>query len=134
MKRKIRAGIFLAGLIFTALFFGCATAEKQRAQNVEDLLLAAGFMKKFPQSPEEEAKLNSLKPLKILSVMSGREVRYVYADPYSCKCILVGGQQQFNGYQSLVLQKDVAMDNAMIYAEQMQIAAETDSGSPDWWW
>jgi hypothetical protein len=40
-------------------------------------------------------RLESLTPRKVLLRSQAGERRYVYADPTSCKCLYVGGEEQF---------------------------------------
>jgi hypothetical protein len=109
-------------LVVSSLFTGCATVRKGKTQNTEDLLIAAGFTKKFATTTEGQAKLNALKPLKIVRAKKDGEVIYVYPDPYNCKCAYVGGEQQYAEYKRLAIQQKVGEGHS----------GEEDSGVPEW--
>ena len=119
--------IFVLGISF--FFSGCATINKQSAQSTEDLLMAVGFTVKVASTPEGEAKLKALKPLKIVRATREEKVIYVYPDPYNCKCAYVGGEEQYAEYRRLIAQRNVAEDNfaAAEFTESTPV-------EPDWWW
>ncbi len=114
-----RALVCLIGsmLVGSSLFAGCATISKGKTRNTEDLLIAAGFTKKVATTSEGQAKLNALKPLKMVRAKKDGEVIYVYPDPYNCKCPYVGGEQQYAEYKRLAIEQRIG---------------EEDSGVPEW--
>ncbi len=72
-------------------------------------------------TPEKRAYLESLTPRKVLLRSQDGERRYVYADPTSCKCLYVGGEEQ---YQRFRRQEQMAVD---------KLLAGDDSGDAmDW--
>jgi hypothetical protein len=89
-------------LVVSSIFAGCATVRKNESRGTEDLLIAAGFTRKVATTTEGQAKLNALKPLKMVRAKKDGEVIYVYPDPYNCKCAYVGGEQQYAEYKRLV--------------------------------
>ena len=93
--------VFMLAVSF--LFTGCATLTKQEARSTEDLLIAAGFTLKVPSTPEGEAKIKALKPLKLVRATKDGEVIYVYPDPFNCKCAYVGEEQQYAEYRRLAI-------------------------------
>ena len=117
---------FILGISF--LFSGCATINKQPAQSTEDLLMAAGFTVRVASTPEGEAKLKALKPLKIVKATREGKVIYVYPDPYNCKCAYVGGEPQYAEYRRLAAQRNIAEDDfaAAEFTEPTPV-------EPDWW-
>ena len=98
-------------VVFSSLFAGCATVNKGKTRNTEDLLIAAGFTRKVATTPEGQAKLNAIKPLKMVRAKRDGEVIYVYYDPYNCKCAYVGGEQQYAEYKRLTIQQKIGEEN-----------------------
>jgi hypothetical protein len=99
-------------LAVSSLFAGCATVRKGKTRNTEDLLIAAGFTQKVATTTEGQAKLNALKPLKMVRAKKDGEVIYVYPDPYDCKCAYVGGEQQYVEYKRLAIQQKIGEENS----------------------
>jgi len=108
---RARLGIFaVAGLVVTALaaLSGCATLRGQDAVGTEQLLAKAGFQKRNADSPEQARSLASMPPFKIVARGVGHDAAYTYADPVSCRCLYVGGPQQYVEYQRLATEREVA--------------------------
>ena len=99
-------------LVVSSLFSGCATVHKNEARGTEDLLITAGFTKKAATTPEGQAKLSALKPLKMVRAKKDGEVIYVYPDPFNCKCAYVGGEQQYAEYKRLAMQQQIGVENS----------------------
>ena len=125
----MRTGLFrpsiiaalLLGLVLTALA-GCATNQ---VRDNENLMSAAGFKTKNPQTPEQQAKLDNMDQHKLLRWVRDGQVYYVYADREGCNCLYVGTEQQHSEFQRLVEQRRIADDNLR--------AAEAPNLGPVWW-
>ncbi len=104
------------GIILLSLCVGCAESATQRANRVEPLLSEAGFTVVPADNPTRVAKLNDLTPLKVTSFSQGSKTRYWFADPYVCKCVFRGTEQNYAMYRTLVKQEDLAeaMDNYQV--------------------
>lgn len=113
------------------LFAGCAAMERKKAASTEDLLVAAGFTAKEPATPQDQANLQRMKPLKLIRTTRDGQVRYVYPDPYKCKCVYAGNEKQYAEYRRLAIERNIAEEN-MAAAEMWQ------TGPPPfgwyWWW
>ena len=120
-KRALGCLIVCMLVVLTIIFAGCATINKSKTQNTEDLLIAAGFTRRVATTPEGQAKLNAIKPLKIVKAKRDGEVIYVYYDPYDCKCAYVGGEREYAEYKRSIQQK-VGEGRSR----------EEDSGVPEW--
>ena len=107
----------------------CTAMRKWEAGPTDDLLVAAGFTIKSADSPEAMAKLKAMEPLKIVRRVKDGQMVYTYADPYNCQCLFVGDAKQYQEYQKLALQKQIAN-------EQMQAAEANEAAAMDmqWWW
>lgn len=113
LKTRIRS---LVGMTLLTMCIGCAESATQRANRVEPLLSQAGFTVVPADNPTRVAKLNDLKPLKVTSFSQGGKTRYWFADPYVCKCVFRGTEQNYQMYRTLVQQQDLAeaMDNYQV--------------------
>jgi hypothetical protein len=96
-----------AGLLGALSLAGCAGLQTADARSAERALTAAGFQARPADTPEKMAELTSLAPRKVLARVQNGERRYVYADPTSCKCLYVGGEQE---YQRLRQNEQAAVD------------------------
>lgn len=123
----------LAGL--GLLLAGCATPA-QRAESQENLLSAAGFGQRPANTPQRQASLNTLPPDRVVRVVHGDRVNYVFADPLVCNCLYVGDQAAWGRYQQELLQLHVANEQEM--AAQMNENAAMNWGWGPWgpgpWW
>jgi hypothetical protein len=89
---------------------GCATLQAGDVASAERALTAAGFEARPADTPEKLAHLESLTPRKVLVRSENGERHYVYADPAICKCLYVGGEEQ---YQLLRRQEQMAVDKLL---------------------
>ena len=64
------------------------------------------------QQVEELAHLESLKPRTFVREMQNGGVRYVYADPDTCRCLYAGSEQQYQTYQKLRVEKEISEEQA----------------------
>ena len=126
---KVRKGKML--LVFAAAISvgGCAAIRRQETRDTGDLLIAAGFTRKLPDSPERAQQLRAMRPLKIVSQSKDGHIVYRYADPYTCDCLYVGDQQAYAKYRSLALQKQRA--DEQLEAEE-SASEEWDLWGPRW--
>jgi hypothetical protein len=76
----------------------------QDAQNNERQLSAAGFQMKLADTPEKLAHATSLPQRSVFPTKKDGDVVYVYADATSCKCIMVGSEEDYQEYQRISLQ------------------------------
>jgi hypothetical protein len=115
MKRALVP--LLAGLSLA----GCAGLQSADTRSADQALTAAGFQAQPADTPEKLAQLRALSPRMVLLRPRDGERRYVYADPTGCKCLYVGGEEQ---YQTLRRSEASAIDRFL--------AAEEARGSTDW--
>lgn len=100
----------LAGLLGVLSLSGCAALQAGDVASAERMLTAAGFQARPADTPEKRAYLESLPPRKVLLRPQDGERRYVYADPTSCQCLYVGGQEQ---YQQLRRNEQMAVNKLL---------------------
>jgi len=115
----MRRGVI--GLLGALSLGGCAALQTGDVRSAERALTAAGFQARPADTPEKLAHLESLTPRKVLLLPQNGERRYVYADPTGCKCLYVGGEEQ---YQLLRRQEQMAVDKLL--------TAEGSRDTADW--
>lgn len=127
MKRSVigwaRAGV--AAIALVGLASGCAAIRSDEARQDENLLVAAGFKAKPADTPAKLAQLKALPALKMEVRSKDGQTGYSYADPYNCKCLYVGGPQQYQEYRKLAVKQQIAMD-------QMEAAESEEDAALDW--
>jgi len=84
-------------------------------------LTAAGFQAQPADTPEKLVQLRLLTQGKVLWRPQDGQIRYVYADPARCKCLYVGGDEQY-----LRLRRHEAMAVNRFFAEEVR------GGMTDW--
>ena len=116
--------------ILCFVLIGCAGSSSPLSpqvpapQTAEQLLSAAGFKQKYPTTPAQQARLRNMPQKQIFLISKGSKVFYVYADATGCGCLYAGNQQNYQNFQGLLTQSQIA-------AEQYQAAqmAEWDWGT-----
>ena len=110
--------IFIAVLAGTILLAGCASMT---SANTESLLTAAGFRARTPQTPKQQQIYAALPPYKVERATVKGQVFYVYKDEKS-GIAYVGREQEYQRYQQLAIQQQIAQNQYMA-AEMQQEAA-----------
>ena len=110
--------IFIAALTGTILLAGCASMG---SSNTESLLTAAGFRARTPQTPKQQQIYAALPPYKVERATVKGQVFYVYKDEKS-GVAYVGREQEYQRYQQLAIQQQIAQNQYMA-AEMQQEAA-----------
>jgi len=96
--------ILLSSVFILALVAGCSTTKQ-----TENMLSAAGFRIMPAITPQQQAHLKALPPHKVTMVVREGKTYFVYPDAPN-KVIYVGQQEQYDQYQKLRLQKQLAED------------------------
>jgi len=102
-----RALVFVAALLALS---GCATIRRHEAGSTEELLVAAGFQMRHADNPERVHDIGVMPPLKLVARNQAGDVRYTFADPYKCRCLYVGGAQEYSAYRRLVREKQIEQE------------------------
>ena len=130
-------GLIIAAVVGLVLV-GCAPSQKTlntRAMNTERMLAAAGFQMKLADTPGKLTKLEAMPQRALTPHQQGDDVRYVYADATSCKCLYAGSEKAYQRYQELALKHQDTEDR--LEAAQMNEAASMDwdywGGWAPWW-
>jgi hypothetical protein len=112
----------IVGSALCAALAGCAAIERDEAEQTEQLLAAAGFQMRPADSPAKLADLERLQQHKLVRHERDGETTYVYADAAGCKCLYTGDQGDYDEFEKLRVQEDVAQQE-MMAAEMNQQAA-----------
>jgi hypothetical protein len=105
--------VFAAALLTLS---GCAAIHRHEAASTEQLLAAAGFQMRPADNPERVDDLVAMPPLKIVARSQDSNVRYTFADPYKCRCLYVGGANEYSAYQHLMTEQKIAQER--LWAEE----------------
>jgi hypothetical protein len=124
--RKIIVSI---GALCAAAFAvaGCATLRQEEARNMEQRLAAAGFQAIPADTPERRADLLAIPPHKLLEQPRDEGFAYTYADPEGCKCLYIGGPEQYSAFQRMAFEQEIA-------SEEYAASTNWDLWGPAWWW
>ena len=119
----------LATVFFIAFAVGCSTTGQK-----ENMLSAAGFKMVPADTPARQAHLKSLPAGKITPVQRSGTIYYTFPDSKH-NVLYVGQQPQYQEYQKLRLQKQMA--NEQLAAAQMNEEAAWGVwgpwGGPGWY-
>jgi hypothetical protein len=94
--------------LIVAATAGCATLQAAGTRSTEEVLSAAGFHIEAADTPEKLADLQLPPARRVLPQSRDGKTSYVYRDPRVCHCVYVGGEAEYQKYQQLRLQKDIA--------------------------
>jgi hypothetical protein len=111
MKRLIA---LFSTAVLLALAIGCSTTS---TKDKEAMLSAAGFKMMPADTPEKQAHLKSLPANEITTVEREGTLYYVFPDQKN-NVAYVGQQQQYQAYQNLHMQKQMAdeqLNTAQMY-------------------
>ena len=117
MRTKTTVFLAVSVLALAVLAIGCASPKQ-----TENMLSAAGFKVMPATTPEQKAHLATLPANKVTMVVREGKTYFVFPDAKQ-QVVYVGQQAQYDQYQKLRLQKQMAED-------QVQ-AAELNS-EPAW--
>jgi hypothetical protein len=109
MKTEINKSnviLVLAAGAWALLLWGCA--EMQSA-NTTNLLSAAGFRARTPQTPKQQQLYAALPAYKVERATVQGHVFYVYKDE-KAGVAYVGREQEYQRYQQLAIQQQIAQD------------------------
>jgi hypothetical protein len=109
---------------------GCAAIEKHEAEQTEQLLSAAGFQIRPADTPAKLADLERLQQHKLVRHDRNGEATYVYADAADCRCLYTGDRQNYDEFEKLQVQEDVAAQEEMAAEMNQQAAMNWEMWGP----
>jgi hypothetical protein len=122
----------IATAFAAAVLSGCAAMENQDTMAIERRLSAAGFQMKLADTPEKIEHLNQFAQQRLVPMDMNGETVFVYADGKSCKCVFVGSQANYQEYERLSIQQNVA-DEQRMTAANYDMAVTNESFNWDMW-
>jgi hypothetical protein len=125
MKSRIVPPFPGIAIAVAALLAGCTTFERDDVQDTEQQLAAAGFDIKLADNPARRDHLATLPQHTLARFDRDGRPYYVYADPDWCKCMYVGNQADYDAYERLIAQEEVA-------EEKEEAAAMSEDAAMDW--
>jgi hypothetical protein len=117
--QQIKSNMILMIIAAATTLFVAGCAE-MGAGNTTSLLSAAGFRARTPQTPKQQAMYAALPPYKVERATIKGRVFYVYKDE-KAGVAYIGHEQEYQRYQQLAIQQQIAQDRYM--AAQMQADA-----------
>jgi hypothetical protein len=103
--KRVGTSLSIVGIVaLLALAVGCTTTTKR-----ENLLSAAGFKMVPAATPEQKSHLQTLPPGKVTMVQREGKTYFVFPDRKQ-QVLYVGQQAQYDEYQKLRLQNQLAQD------------------------
>ena len=105
-KPKVNIILIFAVAAATLVLAGCA---EMGSGNTTSLLTAAGFRARTPQTPKQQQLYAALPPYKVERATVQGHVFYVYKDE-KAGIAYVGREQEYQHYQQLAIQQQIAQD------------------------
>ena len=105
-KPKVNIVLIFAVAAATLVLAGCA---EMGSGNTTSLLTAAGFRARTPQTPKQQQLYAALPPYKVERATVQGHVFYVYKDE-KAGVAYVGHEQEYQHYQQLAIQQQIAQD------------------------
>jgi len=116
--KRVGISLSIVGILaLLALGVGCSTTTK-----TENMLSAAGFKMMPAATPEQKAHLKTLPPDKVTMVQREGKTYFVFPD-LKQQVLYVGQQAQYDEYQKLRIQNQLAQD---------QMSAAELNSEPAW--
>jgi hypothetical protein len=119
--------IFLLIAAFSAALAGCGSIQpppptpEQQAAQLEPMLSAAGFRMLPADTPERQKQLESLLPLQVLYYVGKTgTLHYYMADPFYCKCMYVGSEENYQKYERLKLNQQLVAKEGEISRQDLE--------------
>jgi hypothetical protein len=105
----------LAAMILAApvlLSAGCTAVQLYQARDAERMLAEAGFHMRPADTPERQEELRSMPPYQIVLRTEAGNAVYTYADPDTCRCLYVGGYEEYSRYERIRVRRENAQRSA----------------------
>jgi len=102
----------MIAMTFTGfLITGCATIEKSDSMDTERLLAASGFKMKFANTPEKLANITAMTQRTVVPHDKNGTLYYAYADAEFCKCMYLGTEKNYQQYEKIAVERNIAQMN-----------------------
>jgi hypothetical protein len=119
MQGRWRTLVAPLSLAATVGLTGCATLRGWQARDSGQLLAAAGFEMQIAATAEQQQRLEAMPPYRLVSRTKDGSAEYTYADPQHCRCLYVGGPNEYAKYQRLTMERQIAQERRWAAQERM---------------
>ena len=99
-------------LLVVAGAAGCATLQAAGVRSTEAMLTTAGFHVEPADTPDKKADLQQPPARALVRQTQDNQALYVYRDPTVCNCRYVGGEPEYQRYQKLRVEQEIAENKA----------------------
>jgi len=111
----------------SAALAGCGSLQppppspERQAEQVEPMLAAAGFRMLPADTPKRQDQLESLLPLQVqYYVGKTGNLHYWMADPYYCKCMYIGTEEDYQKYEQMKLNEQFEAKEGEISEQNLE--------------
>lgn len=123
--------LLISAVVMLMMLSSCASWD---ASGQEQLLSAAGFSMKQPETAKQQEIYNSMESYKLVSGTVNGRLLFAYKNPKR-GMVYVGGEPQYQEYQRLALQRRVAQQNYMAAQMNQQLMMSWGHWGPrGYWW
>ena len=127
-----RWAAMLTAMVMSALLTACSMPV-ERASRQDDRLAAAGFHIVPVRTDPLRLQLRTLPPNRVVQQVEDGTVRFVYADPYACGCLLIGDESAWDNYAGARLRRH-SIDPERVSAGMYENAPwNWGLSGPGWW-
>lgn len=129
----MRLSTMAFALVFAAVAVsGCTYFRRQDAEKTEALLAAAGFDIKLADTQKRQESILRFPARELVARPHDGDILYFYADPDFCKCIYVGNKYEYQRYQRLALQEEIADEQVEAAEMDEDMVGEMGLWGPYW--
>lgn len=124
-------------LLSSLLAFAAGCAHKQegkRAEEIRQILSAAGFTTKLANTPEKMENLRAMEQRQILAHSLDGGTYYTYADAEGCGCLMAGDEAAYQEFNRLAIEREIAEDYRRAAEAQERMAMDWGFWGPWPWW
>jgi hypothetical protein len=123
----------LVATLALVLVSGCAAMKREDEEAQGRLLAAAGFQIRPADTAARQADLKGVPADKLLSHPKGDTMAYTFYDPDVCQCVYIGGPAEYQQYQKLAVQKQLADERREAAEANEDAAMQWGMWGPLWW-
>src|ERR1700722_2240613 len=130
MPRRPTASIILISIVtaFSVALAGCGSIKppepptpEQQAEQIEPMLSAVGFRMVPADTPESQKQLESLLPMQVLYYVGKTgTLHYYMADPFYCKCMYIGSEENYQKYERLKLNQQLVAKECEVSRQDLE--------------
>jgi hypothetical protein len=115
--------IVMTALVLVApfVFWACTITPEATADQVENMLVAAGFTYKTADTPQQMERMQTLPQERFIRHQAGGDVHYLYADAVECKCVWRGDKAAYSRYKELARERKVDYKESLYESQDEEL-------------